>query len=140
MEVLEIRYQAVQQALTTLDTSIILFEKSVDSDLHDALRDSIIKRFEYSIDTFWKYLKEYLEIIAKVTVPIISPKAVFRASLDSKLVSLHEFNILITMVDSRNLTSHAYNKILAIKIGQDIPDYYHILVIIIDRVKPQSNQ
>ena len=81
MESLETKYQVVMQTLKTLHESLEVIRNPKYKELHNELRDSVIKRFEYSMDTFWKYLKEYLGSEHKINIIISSPKAIFRESL-----------------------------------------------------------
>ena len=59
MEIVKIRYQALQKALLTLESGLDIFDdKEAESrEIHGLMRDGIIQRFEYSIDSFWKFLK-----------------------------------------------------------------------------------
>lgn len=138
METLNIRYQATVQALSTLSESLGLLQSVSNEKIQAALQDSVIKRFEYSMDTFWKYLKEYLEVIEKITVVVASPKAVFRACVDSKLITQEEFETFLSMVDSRNLTSHTYNRLLAERISALIPTYFEVMNNRISHLKPSK--
>jgi hypothetical protein len=63
MEQLEKRQTRFIQAFNTLEMILQKIEH-VPSDhyFYQELRDSLIQRFEYSLDTFWKMLKEYLVV------------------------------------------------------------------------------
>ena len=71
MELLKKKYEHVSQALKTLNRAIEKYEDRQaykernpnDPDIEETLQDSMIQRFEYSFDSFWKYLKNYLEHI-----------------------------------------------------------------------------
>jgi nucleotidyltransferase substrate binding protein (TIGR01987 family) len=104
MEALESRYQASLQALKTLKDSLDLLDSAKSEKLYESLRDSVIKRFEYSMDTFWKFCKEYLETKQGVVLEVASPKSIFRACLNAKIMNDEEFKKLIVMSDDRNLT------------------------------------
>ena len=49
-----------------------------DPEFDLAAEDSIIQRFEYTYESFWKFLKKYLELIRNAE-NVNSPKNVFRA-------------------------------------------------------------
>lgn len=135
MEKLRLRHKAVKKALKTLKESLDLIEDPECNPLYNELRDSVIKRFEYSIDIFWKYIREYLEDVNKITIgPVISAKAVFRASLNAKLISQAEFDLLLISIDDRNLTSHTYNEELAEAISSRIKKYFVIVNQITERI------
>lgn len=101
----------------------------------EALRDSAIQRFEYSIDTVWKYLKEYL--LHKRGVAQTHPKPVFRECFKANLLNEEESLAAIKMVDARNITSHAHNKHIAKKVFDHIPQYLKLMEKLIDIAKPE---
>lgn len=55
MEKLILRRSVLEKALKTLEKSLEKLDQKKFTD-YEELRDSIIQRFEYSVDTFWKYL------------------------------------------------------------------------------------
>ena len=75
MEKITLAHENVIAALNKLEEAIghlAGFKKSSDKkalafmndeDLEESLRDSLIQRFEFCTDLFWKYLKKYLEIV-----------------------------------------------------------------------------
>src|SRR3990167_1472976 len=121
MERIKERYAIFLSALTTLEKSLNKFTtRPSNHEDYEELRDSVIQRYEYTIDTFWKFLKSYLEVIHG-TAPVGSPKAVIKNAFDVKIVSPQEYEQLIRMIDDRNLTSHAYNIDVAEEISEAIP-------------------
>lgn len=142
MEKLKIKYEAAKKSLEslkfllqTLETNKkILFLEFITEEQQkqesQILQDSLIQRFEYFVDTTWKYLKEYLYV--KKGVKETHPKSVFRECLKAKLVNKEESEKLIKMIDDRNLTSHTYNEILAKDIGSRIPEHYKLMQKLID--------
>jgi len=99
------------------------------------MRDSAIQRFEYSIDTFWKFLKIYLQEIKKIDIEGSSPRSILRQSLHNQIINEDEFNTLISGIVDRNLTSHSYNEELAEKIIQHLPLYYSKMNTILQRIQ-----
>jgi nucleotidyltransferase substrate binding protein (TIGR01987 family) len=135
MEKLTLKYGTITKALNTLNKSLTKL-KNKKFDDYEELRDSIIQRFEYSTDTFWKYLNEYLKSKFKVKIPAPRPKLVLQECLDVDLISKDEFEICIAIISDRNETSHGYNEKLAEEICQEIPKYYETMNKIIQRIKP----
>lgn len=135
-QALEERKEALLKALASLRRVLIKISSSnKDKELYEELRDSVIKRFEYSIDTFWKYIKEFLEIDQMLIIKTGSPKLVLRQASNVKLISPEEFEQLLAMIDDRNLTSHTYNEILAENISQRITSHHTLLKKIVDRIQ-----
>lgn len=79
-------------------------------------------------------LKDFLQTIYGITIEIARPKNVFKISLDSKLISLQEYDICINLIESRNLTSHGYHEDIAEEIIEKIPNYYDVMFAITQRL------
>ena len=94
---------------------------------YEELRDSLIQRFEFSTDIFWKFLMLYMTDSLEITVEVASPKQVMRTALEHKLLTPEEYNLCIKMINDRNLTSHTYNEELAEEISQTLPTYSELL-------------
>ena len=61
MEKIIKRYEMALQTLATLKIVLDKLAGDVPEEYRLELRDSAIQRFEYSIDTFWKFLKIYVQ-------------------------------------------------------------------------------
>jgi nucleotidyltransferase substrate binding protein (TIGR01987 family) len=139
MDSLEYRYQNVLQTVSTLATALNLLEDP-RYEIYKSLRDSAIQRFEYSIDTFWKFLKAYLREAHHIVLEITIPREVIRSALDLALISKEEYNVLLECVSDRNITSHTYKEVLAQAILERIPLYFHTMEKILSRIKPCEHQ
>jgi len=137
MEKLKLALSLLNKALNTLDKALIYLEK-VNQDKNkeaiEAAKDSIIKRFEYSYDSFWKFLKKYLELKYNLE-DVNSPKSVFRACVKHEICSAQEGELLIDMVDDRNETTHNYDIEKVRKILPDIKPYYVCITKVIERIE-----
>ena len=86
-ENLKKRYISVQDALEELGESIdILKNDPVGKTHYKHMRNSEIQCFEFTLDTFWKLLKEYLLYSYKISVDVPTPKKVFRESLNVRFI------------------------------------------------------
>jgi nucleotidyltransferase substrate binding protein (TIGR01987 family) len=136
MESLKLRHAVVMQTLKTLNDAMKLFNESEKESLQWwSNSDSMIHRFEYTIDTFWKYLKLYLEETGKIQETIGSPKGILRAAAEAGCITQDEYDILHDGVSDRNDTSHSYNHELAREIVERIPQYYMTIKIIAERLQ-----
>ncbi len=108
MEKLILKKEALLKALKTLERSLKAIQSKKHPDFYEYLRDSVIKRFEYSIDVFWKFLRRYLEDSLKVYLAIISPREVLKKALEVRVISEKEYEVLSDAIKDRNLTSHIY--------------------------------
>src|SRR5438128_1349682 len=96
-------------ALQTLDDGVDVFyeyEDLVDqknSEKNEKFfkitRDSLIQRFEYCSDLFWKLLKIYLIEIEKMDVSIKSPRGIIREAVKAGIISEIEGDECMDMVD-----------------------------------------
>ena len=134
MEILEFRYKAISQALGQLEKSLSIFKENKYPDMYETARDSLIQRFEFSFDAFWKYLKEYLRDNRKVQVDFPSPNKTFRTCYEQKVIFDDEYKILIDSTRDRNLSSHTYNEKLAEQISERIMSYYETMQVVVDRL------
>lgn len=137
MESLKISSQLLKKTLTTLHQAFDVIkeaERTGSKSLVLAAQDSIIQRFEYSYDAFWKFLKKYLEITYSVQ-DIHSPRSVFRTCVKNQICTEDEGSILLDMIDDRNETSHNYDIEKVRSILPDIPKYYTVIVVILERIE-----
>lgn len=138
------RYALTQKALASFKESIGLMQKhekalntfkTGEAELeYRAHRDSVIKRFEFTIDTTWKYLKFYLE--AQVGVIQNSPKPVIRECFRNNFMTESQALAALEMIDSRNMASHIYREEIAEALWHKIPSYYSLLASIIQSIAP----
>ena len=134
MEQVNLRFKSLEKALLRLSESLTFFAKEKPSaPFYTQLRDSVIQRFEFCVDIFWKCLKDHLE--AKHGIKVASPKSAFRESAAQDIISLHEFQILEKMIDSRNESSHRYDEIMANDIAIQVGDYHKLMKDILERIK-----
>jgi nucleotidyltransferase substrate binding protein (TIGR01987 family) len=151
MEELKLKKENILSALKSLDKAIVSYKKALQKidissllnenvfeeyeDFVRTLRDSLIQRFEYSVDMFWKYLKFYLENIEKLTLETKSPKGIVRAVCQARLMREDDAKLILEMIDYRNRTSHIYKEETADIISKHIPDFYLLIKKIVDSLK-----
>ncbi|HEX4069207.1 MAG TPA: HI0074 family nucleotidyltransferase substrate-binding subunit [Candidatus Babeliales bacterium] len=103
-------------------------------------RDSLIQRFEYCMDLFWKTVKLYLEETINVSFTgIISSRGVLREAFKARLLSEEEGSRCMDMVEARNKTSYTYHELLADEVAHEIPQYYELMKHIVDRMQDDSD-
>ncbi len=137
------KYSSASNSVKSIHTLLVFLEKNQNLTIFDLTaqakapehiriyRDSLIQRFEYSVDTVWKYLKNYLARSFGVVCEY--PKDVFRGAFKAHIVNEKEVEFLIEMVDARNLTSHTYHEPIAQRITKRIPDYYAIMAKLLEK-------
>lgn len=90
------------------------------------LRDSAIKRFEYTFELCWKTTKIFL--FQKYGVDVFSPKECFRALKANKLITEKEAVLLLEMTDDRNSAVHTYDENFANELYKKIVKEYFVLL------------
>ena len=97
-------------------------------DFDDLQKEGLIQRFEYTFELLWKTIKDYLQY-QSVEIEIISPKKVFRAAAGSNLLEHMDIegDVLLEMLEKRNLMSHTY----------DIATFSETLTLVKDVYLPQ---
>jgi len=135
MEKIKDRYDITLQTLSTLKEVLDKFELgNVPDEYILEVRDSINQRFKYSIDTFWKFLKLYLQEHLKVTLESTTPRAIIREAVNANIVSEQDAPILMDCITSRNETSHTYNEFLAQQVVDSVPGYYKVIYKIMKNI------
>lgn len=134
MEKLVEKLEVADRALQTLEDSLTRYTESADYDetRYKEYRDSLVKRFEYSLDILWKTAKSYLFEVHGVSVA--SPKPVFRECFSAKLLTESEAEQFLDMVDARNMTSHMYREVIADELYKMIPAYCTLMRILLDQM------
>lgn len=135
MEELRSKQNILFKTLDSLKEAILLFEDPENKKYFKSFRDSLIQRFEYSIDGFWKYLKFYIQNKLKIGLDVNSPRDILREVVNAKVVSELEYKILIDAISFRNLTSHTYREETAERVSLHIPEYYECMKSILNRLK-----
>ena len=127
MEILKMqeRLDFFKEALKRLNEILELLKKNKSNEFYDIFRDSAIKRFEFSIDLFWKSLKDILN--NRYGIEGAGPKFIAKLSLENKLISQKEYEQVICMIDDRNRSSHTYDAVSAEEILSRVYDYYLLM-------------
>ena len=107
------------------------FTKEDQESIHRMMRDSLIQRFEYCVDTLSKYLQLYLEEVEKKSLERKSPRAIFRYCHQVGILSEDETTRVMEMVECRNKTSHLYQEEIADFVAKLAPEHYELMKKII---------
>ena len=126
----------VHKTILALELGINHFKKqSPEQYDYEFFKESLIQRFKYTIDTFWKYLKLYMQDYQKLIVDVASPRGVFRTAAEAKLISRQELDQLLDAATDRNLSSHAYDEDVAQEVVERIPKHFAIIKTVFERIE-----
>lgn len=144
----EIKYklEVCLKAKKAFDSSIELYFEKFDElklaqedqeiarELKTNLRDSIIQRFEFTVEAVWKLaltvFKENFGSDCKA-----APKMVFREARKLKFLSEEETELALKMIDDRNMASHTYKEEVAMQILERIPQYQKLISKMLSKLK-----
>ena len=115
LEKLNLAYNSLKEMIEFGNTANISLEK-----FDEALRDSIIKKFEYTFELSWKTIKAYLE--EEGYEEMSSPRKVLKQAFESNIIVDEE--VWSNMLEARNSTAHTYDEEKAIYYEDVIKNKY----------------
>lgn len=122
----------------TIKTRIAFVSASPDvEDMREALDLAVIKAFELTYETSWKFLKAYLTTFGESEAQ--SPKAVFRECYKRNVLPQGLVDELVLLVEVRNETTHTYDQKRALNVCNDILKHHTVLGKILELIPPQNN-
>ena len=111
------RFENYEKAYKSLLESDDALKKEPDNAF---IKDSLIQRYEYTIELAWKTMKDYLE--EQGFIDVTSPKKVVRKAFEERLIQ--SASDWIAALNGRNITSHAYDEVKANEIIKEISEKY----------------
>lgn len=126
----------INEELEKLQVSLNIFKDANDR-LTEALerpkdefiRDSVIKRFEFTIELAWKTLKKYLNYEGEESG---GPRSVIEISFKKKMID--EPLLWGKLLTARNETSHGYSEENAEDIYDQIKEYKYLIDQLIEKL------
>lgn len=115
-----LQLQELRKALSRLEEALALPK-------NDIIRDSVIQRFEFTVELSWKVLQKFLR--ASGVAETLAPKNVFREA--ARLGFVADPEAWLSFVDDRNLSSHTYRESLAEQVyasARKLPPFAHALL------------
>jgi nucleotidyltransferase substrate binding protein (TIGR01987 family) len=104
-EEIENQFRKFENALKKLEEVLQI------ENYNDIVRDSAIKRFEFTFEMLWKIIKKISYIEGK---PCNSPRQCFKFAFSIGLIE--DENLFLEMLEYRNLTVHTYYEFNAQKV------------------------
>ena len=148
MDKLEAMHKQLLKALSSLDESILLFKdlslkKTVVTgqyrydQMYRAFRESMIQRFEFCTELFWKYIKNYVEHVAE-PVEYNSPSPVIKTAFRVGVLNELDAEGALEMIKDRNRTSHIYKEEVAEELTKKIPQHYQLMNEVVSRLTAKN--
>ncbi len=118
----EQRFHNYRKALLRLNEAIqIIKENKHTGEENDMLKESLVKRFEFTHELAWKVMKDYAEYQGRFDIK--GPKDATREAFSMNIITDGE--LWMDMIKSRNLTVHTYDEITVERIFNNIVNSYH---------------
>ncbi len=106
----EINYEKLKKSLKRLKEqheNFLSLDKKNLSDLNrEAVRESVIKRFEVCYDTLWKHFKKYLQTEKNFVDLPNSPNGIFRKAFEADIIDKSALRRLMGCNELRGLAAH----------------------------------
>ncbi len=124
-----IEYDKLKKSLKRLEEQyqnylIVDADENITALIKEAVKESVIQRFETCYDTVWKHLKKYLEENTGLPQVPNSPKGIFRLAGENDLIE--DVEIWFEYGQARIDTSHDYSEeksnIAISKVGDFLED------------------
>ena len=126
-----IDYSPLRKAISSVE-QVLLNQKT------DITRDAAIKRFEYTFELCWKFLKRWLENeTADSTIDSFSKKELFRVGREYDLI--RDVEAWFKYNRARNETSHTYNETKAEEVYAVIKDFLDDSRFLLERLERRKN-
>ena len=100
----------------------------------DAIRESVIQRFEVAYDVLWKAIKRYLMFTLGIPDIPNSPKPIFRLAHENCILSA-DSTFWLKVADARVATSHDYSSAKADACIELLPTFLDALEPMVDRLE-----
>lgn len=130
METLDLT--SFENAINSLNSIVVRFEKEKDIDL----RDAVIQRFEYTYSISLKMIKRFLKLND------ISEDEINGMTFNEIIRRANQFNLLLTNLEiwdkyrkRRNMTSHTYDEETAQKVMTIIPAFKDEAEFLLNKLK-----
>ncbi len=113
-----------EQRFSNYKKALAQLQKFIDkAELSELEKQGLIKAFEYTYELAWNSLKDFLEYNGQTD--IFGSRDTFRKAFQLNLIDDGEN--WMSMLKSRNQTSHTYNEETADEISETIVNVYYFL-------------
>jgi nucleotidyltransferase substrate binding protein (TIGR01987 family) len=120
------RFSHYQKALLQLSNAVELSRQRPLSELEE---QGLIQAFEFTHELAWNVMKDYFEYQGNTS--ITGSRDATREAFRRTLITDGEG--WMEMIQSRNKTSHAYNREVADEIAEKVTDVYHDLFMAFEK-------
>ncbi|WP_035588947.1 HI0074 family nucleotidyltransferase substrate-binding subunit [Hippea jasoniae] len=105
--------------INTFEKALNRLKEAVNHAKDDLDKDGVIQRFEFTTELLWKTLKTMLQFQG---IDCYSPRNCIKEAFKANIIDDDE--IILDILEDRNLSSHLYDQRLSEEIFQRIKDIY----------------
>ncbi|MGE0631430.1 MAG: HI0074 family nucleotidyltransferase substrate-binding subunit [Parachlamydiales bacterium] len=109
------------------EKAVSRLEEALKQKKNDFIRDSVIQRFEFSIELAWKTAKKTMG------TPTVAPKDIVREMAQSGYID--NVDVWLRAIDMRNLSSHTYKEDVAEKVYAFAADFLSELHTLLPKLR-----
>lgn len=124
-----------KQRFQNFENAFISFKEAVEehgNTTNELLKAGIIQRFEFTHELSWKVMKDFL--IFEGIQNIIGSRSAVREALNKDLITNGE--VWMDMIETRNITVHAYDEeILSKEFNKITNEYFGLLFEFYNKMK-----
>jgi nucleotidyltransferase substrate binding protein (TIGR01987 family) len=123
----------LKDSFNTLKESYDALQKNKDKTMEDFIKDSCVKRYEYTYETARKTMGKFLKLEYDKTEKELTINNIFRDMYG--LGFLKNYENWIKYREKRNITSHEYDRNKSYEIIEVIPGFIDDLKFLIDNLE-----
>jgi len=105
-EIYRSKLNTYKQAVKGFRCSLQIDISNFDEVVRDSIKNGQIKKFEYCTELTWKTVKKFLYLFAGLDAN--SPKETIKKLFSSRYIKQKDYELLIEMIEDRNMLSHIY--------------------------------
>ncbi|RJP21265.1 MAG: nucleotidyltransferase [Candidatus Omnitrophota bacterium] len=128
--------EKLNEQIKTYARAVNTLKEAVEMPFSVIVRDAAIQRFEYTFETMWKLLKQYLKEIEGLVCN--SPKSCFRFAFQNGLIPFGDIETFLQMTDDRNSTSYTYIEAIADAIYRKLPAYLKRMELLLETIRDRQ--
>lgn len=107
-EIFQSKLNTYKQAVEGFVRSLRIETSNFDEVVRDSIKNGQIQKFEYCAELTWKMVKRFLFLFAGLDTN--SPKEAIKKLFLSKYIEQKNYEVLMEMIDDRNMLSHIYRE------------------------------
>jgi len=109
------------------EKAVSKFQDALNQPKNEFIRDSVIQRFEFSVELAWKTVRKVMG------TPTSAPKDVVREMAQNLYIT--DVDLWLRAIDMRNLTSHTYKEDLAEQVYNFASLFLPELLLLVEKIK-----